>query len=386
MPFDVIVYGDGAARMPRLREEEMPDSKIFLADQTGRSWLPMTETAYDQEVVLQEALAHFPDLIPGDQINPDNPRRWLLVKRELGIPGEIGGGNLWSLDHLFLDQDGIPTFVECKRSQDTRSRREVVAQMLDYAANGTEYWPLDKLRQAAAETAQQQGQDLDEAIEQLLDEESLLDVDGYWQRVEENLRNGRIRLVFVADKIPSELRRLVEFLNAKMNDVEVLAVEVKQFLGKGQRAMVPRVIGITEATRRAKQEFPRRMTNRQEFLEACEPETRAFYSKLIDKALNAGYEISWRTKGFSIRFNGIKQKVTIVLCYPPNIFAFYLAHYDRSRMTPEAVQTLRENLLAKGVLAESGQYTLRAEVQPQNEAALLELFSFVLEIIEEQAK
>jgi hypothetical protein len=38
------------------------------------------------------------------------------------------------------------------------------------------------------------------------------------------------------------------------------------------------------------------------------------------------------------------------------------------------------------VLAESGQYTLRAEVQPQNEAALLELFSFVLEIIEEQAK
>jgi hypothetical protein len=79
------------------------------------------------------------------------------------------------------------------------------------------------------------------------------------------------------------LRRLVEFLNAKMNDVEVLAVEVKQFLGKGQRAMVPRVIGITEATRRAKQEFPRRMTNRQEFLEACEPETRAFYSKLIDK-------------------------------------------------------------------------------------------------------
>ena len=132
----------------------MPDSKIFLADQTEKTWLPMTETAYDQEVVLQEALAHFPDLIPGDQINPDNPRRWLLVKRELGIPGEMGGGNLWSLDHLFLDQDGIPTFVECKRSQDTRSRREVVAQMLDYAANGTEYWPQDKLRQAAAETAQ----------------------------------------------------------------------------------------------------------------------------------------------------------------------------------------------------------------------------------------
>jgi hypothetical protein len=30
--------------------------------------------------------------------------------------------------------------------------------MLDYAANGTEYWPIDKLRQYATETAQQQGQ------------------------------------------------------------------------------------------------------------------------------------------------------------------------------------------------------------------------------------
>jgi len=38
------------------------------------------------------------------------------------------------LDHLLLDQDGIPTFVECKRASDTRIRREVVAQMLDYAA------------------------------------------------------------------------------------------------------------------------------------------------------------------------------------------------------------------------------------------------------------
>jgi hypothetical protein len=298
----------------------------------------------------------------------------------------MGGGNLWSLDHLFLDQDGIPTFVECKRSQDTRSRREVVAQMLDYAANGTEYWPLDKLRQAAAETAQQQNQDLDEAIEQLLDEDSLLDVDGYWQEVERNLRNSRIRLVFVADKIPSELRRLVEFLNAKMNDVEVLAVEVKQFLGKGQRAMVPRVIGITEATRRAKQDSPRRMTNREEFLEACSSETRPFYNEIMDKALAAGCELSWGTKGFSIRFKGIKHKVTVALCYPPNILDFYLGHYDRSRMTPEAVQTLRENLLAKGVLAKSGDFTLRAEVQPKNEAALSELFSFVLKTIDDQAR
>lgn len=42
----------------------------------------------------------------------------------------------WSLDHLVVDQDAVPTFVEVKRASDTRARREVMAQMLDYAAKG----------------------------------------------------------------------------------------------------------------------------------------------------------------------------------------------------------------------------------------------------------
>lgn len=60
--------------------------------------------------------------------------------------GASAGGNRWSLDHLFLDQDAVPTLVEVKRSDDTRIRREVVGQMLDYAANGVVYWPAERLR------------------------------------------------------------------------------------------------------------------------------------------------------------------------------------------------------------------------------------------------
>lgn len=64
----------------------------------------------------------------------------------MGIPGEEGGGERWSVDHLFLDQDAIPTLVEVKRSSDTRIRREVVGQMLDYAANAVVYWPAESIR------------------------------------------------------------------------------------------------------------------------------------------------------------------------------------------------------------------------------------------------
>ena len=50
------------------------------------------------------------------------------------------------MDHLFLDQDSIPTIVEVKRSTDTRIRREVVGQLLDYAANAVVYWPVERLQ------------------------------------------------------------------------------------------------------------------------------------------------------------------------------------------------------------------------------------------------
>ena len=224
----------------------MSDAKIFLLGGSDGQLLPMTAAHYAAEAVLQGFVADYPELLPGDQIDPDNPRRWLLVSREMGVPGEAGKGARWSLDHLLLDQDGIPTFLECKRASDTRTRREVVGQMLDYAANGTEYWSMASLRQAAAETAEKMGKSLDNEIRRLCGLVEEVDVEPFWQNVERNLREGRVRLIFVTDETPRELRRLVEFLNQKMPDVEVLAVEITLFEGKGQKALVPRVIGFVD--------------------------------------------------------------------------------------------------------------------------------------------
>ena len=33
----------------------------------------------------------------------------------------------------------------------------------------------------------------------------------FWQRAKTNLQAGRVRMVFVADEIPTELRRIVDF-------------------------------------------------------------------------------------------------------------------------------------------------------------------------------
>lgn len=214
---------------------------IFLIRDDGEL-VEMMEEAYDSERRLQMLLARHPNLLAGGQINSLEPRRWLLVRREAPLPVEEGSSNWFSVDHLFLDQDGIPTLVEVKRSSDTRIRREVVGQLLDYAANAVLYWPVETIRNHFEERCAREGDNPDRALDELLLGES--PTEEFWSRVKTNLLAGRIRLVFVADVIPGELQRIVEFLNQQMDPAEVLAIEIRQYVGDDLRTLVPRVIGL----------------------------------------------------------------------------------------------------------------------------------------------
>jgi len=217
---------------------------IFLIQDDGQL-VEMGQQSYDAEAHLQELLARYPNLLAGDQMNSESPRRWLLVACEVPVPFEGGTSGSLALDHLFLDQNAVPTLVEVKRSSDTRIRREVVAQMLDYAANAVAYWPAEKIRQLFENRCASEGSDPLVTLCDLLGGEA--DADGFWQKVKTNLQAGRIRLLFVADRIPPELRRIVEFLNEQMDPAEVLAVEISQYVSKERelKALVPRVIGQT---------------------------------------------------------------------------------------------------------------------------------------------
>jgi hypothetical protein len=216
---------------------------VFVLDDNNT--LASLEAAhFASEDDFQVLIAKFPELLAGDQIDPSNPRRWVLVRREAAIPSEEFGGGRWSLDHLFLDQDGVPTLVEVKRQTDTRIRREVVGQMLDYAANCVVYWPVDSLKVDFEATCQENGTNPADALSGLLGREA--DIEDFWLRVKTNLAASRIRLLFVSDAIPSELRRIIEFLNKNMDPTEVLGLELRQFQGRGLRTMVPLVVGQTE--------------------------------------------------------------------------------------------------------------------------------------------
>jgi hypothetical protein len=359
----------------------MSKAKIFLVGDSEKKLIPMEETPYEAEHILQSLLADYPDLIPGDQINPGDPRQWLLVKREAGVPGDEQGSNVWSLDHLFLDQEGRPTLIECKRASDTRIRREVVAQMLDYAANGTQYWPIDRLRQDAAETARSNGTSLDEQLMALTGRQNEDEIEEYWQIVEKNLREGIIRLVFVADEIPRELVRLIEFMNDKMADIEVLGVEIKQYLGGDRKAVVPRVIGFTEKARQQKQTSTGK-TTQGEFFDKLDATSRAFFEKLFNLANQKGFTIYWGTKGFSVRsyFQAIDKVLSCIYGYPTDKFEIWFKPLiDNGIFSSQCVAEIGEKLESFKSLQKRSGYYWKTTITAANADEVLEAYRYMLD-------
>jgi hypothetical protein len=148
----------------------------------------VTRSPYAREDLLQELLERYPQLIPGSLINPEEPVELILVKREVGVPKEEGGSGWWSADHLFLDQLGVPTIVEVKRASDTRARREVVAQMLDYVANAVVYWDAGDIRRWFETGQQMRGHDPAEALTSFIAEAPVQSVEEFWAKVDANLK------------------------------------------------------------------------------------------------------------------------------------------------------------------------------------------------------
>ncbi|MEJ7570333.1 MAG: hypothetical protein WKF41_18980 [Gaiellaceae bacterium] len=213
--------------------------------------IPMSGRPYATEDDLQSLLADHPGLLAGDEVG-ETPRRWILLSREMKVADQDGATGRWSVDHLFVDQDAIPTLVEVKRSSDTRIRREVVGQLLEYAANGTRYWPVEQLRARYEANCQTRNAEPTQELREAFGED--FEVDAWWSDVSENLQRGRMRLVFVADVIGRELRRIIEFLNKQMTLTEVLGVEIRQYADeRGEhQTYVPRLIGQDEESRAVK--------------------------------------------------------------------------------------------------------------------------------------
>lgn len=220
---------------------------VYLMDEQSNTSKLRRIHCINEDKELQLLLEKNLELLLGDQISPAEPCQWLLIKREMPVTDPSTGLDRWSIDFFLTDQSGIPTLVECKRCNDSRSRREVIGQMFEYAANGHHYW--DSARMQAFATASNGGET---ALRTRLDEmrpEAEDSPESYFSLVERNLRSGKMRLIFFLEDSPLELRSMVEFLSGQLQDTQIFLVEARQFEQGSSRIVVPWLFGFSDEIR-----------------------------------------------------------------------------------------------------------------------------------------
>lgn len=316
----------------------MPTSQDAVFVMSGEELLELSRAPYELEDDFQEQLANHPQLLGGAQFPGTSPRRWLLVDREIPIPDRQDGSGRWSLDHLFIDQDGTPTLVEVKRASDTRLRREVVGQMLDYAANGGRYWPADLLRRRWEASLAK-----DEDEDQVLLAFAGMSADEFWTKVSEDLAEGRIRMLFVSDDIPTELQTVIEYLNEQMSDAEAFSVSITRYIGHDLSVLVPRVVGSSVRVQQSKQ--AREGKSYEEHLADAGETAQLLERRLLAMAERQGLPTRRTPKALQLR----------TISGDRDVLQFYPGH--KLQLTIDPLRKLGQDALADQILEEANRLT-----------------------------
>ncbi len=170
--------------------------------------------SFKSEAELQSAIANNPQIL----FKETEPKVF-LVKREVILP------SAGRLDILLVDENGVPVAVEVKMSKNIQSRREVVAQVFDYAADLNDL-TIDELDDLVGQSLQ----------EILINPEKNIN---NWRICGANLRSGILRIVIAVDGCNDNLTRIVSYMNAH-SDIDVRLVEIHKYDNGG--VLVPNII------------------------------------------------------------------------------------------------------------------------------------------------
>jgi hypothetical protein len=152
-----------------------------------------------REEFLQRLVHDRPDIIPMEDIEP---AFCPLISVCTELPTAAG-----SVDNVWITPEGGLILGECKLIRNPQSRREVVAQALDYARAVTG-WHFDDLQSAARKALK----DPSFSLWNLVKEQSDLREDQFVDAVERRLRFGRLMLLIIGDGIHEGVEALASFL------------------------------------------------------------------------------------------------------------------------------------------------------------------------------
>jgi len=232
----------------------------------------------------------------------------------------------------------------------------------------------------AEEAAQKKGMSLEEEIKRLQQDESET-VDEFFQRVQDNLREGQVRLVFFLEEAPAELKSVVDFLNKQMERSEVLLVEARQYEHQATKIVAPTLFGYTEEAREVKK--IRTVTSGQRgrwdkdsfFNDAKEKLTEQEVNAIrgvLGKSQELRCELSWGTGktcgSFSVKWPHL-AKTSIFSVYSDGRLVINYGNFSITPEQKEIAKFLMEEAASKLGFSVSEDYQLRFPNYPINDWA-----------------
>ena len=129
------------------------------------------------------------------------------------LGSEVRLGNGYA-DILAVEPTGRPAIIEVKLARNPEARKEIVSQVLAYAAflRGMSVEGLEQGLLGKGSAVASSGSIL--GAVQALDQEGAVDADTFTASLQEYLSQGNFRLVLVLDEISAELERIVAYLDA----------------------------------------------------------------------------------------------------------------------------------------------------------------------------
>jgi hypothetical protein len=200
----------------------------------GSKWEALAPMEYSYEAELQGLLnTGSAELIPAD---PYLDEAHVVFAREVSTDSG-------PIDLIGIGSSGSITIMECKLAKNHQIKREVVGQVLDYAAS---LWETDLLLLAEAFRARAGNDPFDAIRQQFGEDADSFDEGACRSEVARRLREGDFRLLVAVDRIDPELRRIIQYVNSRGGPgpgLRLVAVEFPRYQHGTVQVLVPESYG-----------------------------------------------------------------------------------------------------------------------------------------------
>lgn len=289
----------------------------LLKSKTARALDRLSPTSRNHDEGWLKALIYrFPQLLPVEEIEPAFGS---LVSVCTELPTRSG-----RVDNLYVTETGNLAIVECKLWRNPEARRQVVAQIIDYA-HSLALWSYQDLENAIRSGKRPDDTAMSGRLFSLVSDDTELEEQAFVDAVSRNLRLGRFLLLIVGDGIREGVETLAASLQQHAGFHFTLGiVEMPVFKLPPHGFLVqPRILARTvniergivrfadgqvriESALQAEAAQPTSISKDQliEKLEAADPDLAAAVRRFEDMAKDLGVVVDAAPKTLQIRWPG----------------------------------------------------------------------------------